>query len=818
MVKDEFNFSNLDTLNVSGNPLGQTLDARDFLVSVLYLPKLKNLFASGCKLGGDIPSFWYVTPRDRSQSTLFEFGCVRALPQKLGFATLLQLDLSGNSITAIEATMPRSLIKADLSSNHLGGHVAADGSSTGVDQALDRSWWNERRENMLSELSVLNNPALKVTVEPPAVDDCRELEAAHALTADASSFTRSSEADHFECTKLCDAPGLSYRVDIGSLDFSHLCRCLPGFAGSSRSCEPCDKDTYYIQSDHFKMKSTCQQCPANSSTEGSMQQESICSCKCAAGHYMAGASQCQADVAKGHMNLTEFKCLPCEPGRYAFQSGSTACSSLNCPAGKEVDLLQGACQACSPGFHKTSEDDARCTLCKAGHEPSRDSSECWPCPDGYYAQPGEHCQRCPDGQVTDDQQQACRWCPPLMVPVGTTCQWWPVVLSALILTLVACALFIQYLRYKRRRRLAIFASFKEQLHVLKEQALEGDEQSKRDLWQKRGDLTPECAAELERAQADVKEASELLGVACNWILQEFENESNKRMSKSEWRKITVNDQEFIVTLDGCIQICKEGDRLEPPLAWRGAQQVGVPADPNFLQMGPAVASGEAGFGYEHVCPRDGCVGASICDAIRSQGESARANRFLSWVWQYKRSVMISAIDRWKNQHGSKGQGINFWWCFGSNNQYRILQEQGDTSTEVLADIFSGKLRSVGRMLMCMDKFENSLYTSRMWCIFEIYVSSREDIAREVVLPPDFDDSEQAESITTIKELVGACKVHSENATASNENDLNGIKKLIRETSSFEAVDQAVEEALWTSLIRTLNARLSEQDHPSTTML
>lgn len=67
-------------------------------------------------------------------------------------------------------------------------------------------------------------------------------------------------------------------------------------------------------------------------------------------------------------------------------------------------------------------------------------------------------------------------------------------------------------------------------------------------------------------------------------------------------------------------------------------------------------------------------------------------------------------------------GIYLWWCVFVNNQFRMLEagiveEPGD-----LFDVFGQQLEGIGKMLMCLDNVRNGLYTSRIWCIFEVFVA------------------------------------------------------------------------------------------------
>jgi hypothetical protein len=88
------------------------------------------------------------------------------------------------------------------------------------------------------------------------------------------------------------------------------------------------------------------------------------------------------------------------------------------------------------------------------------------------------------------------------------------------------------------------------------------------------------------------------------------------------------------------------------------------------------------------------------------------------------------LSRWWEKHkivsglgeGASGEGTYIWWCVFVNNQFRMLEagiveEAGD-----LFNVFGQQLEGIGKMLMCLDKMKGSSYTTRIWCIFEVFVA------------------------------------------------------------------------------------------------
>ena len=92
-----------------------------------------------------------------------------------------------------------------------------------------------------------------------------------------------------------------------------------------------------------------------------------------------------------------------------------------------------------------------------------------------------------------------------------------------------------------------------------------------------------------------------------------------------------------------------------------------------------------------------------------------------------------ALARWWERHRiisgtSLEDGLYMWWCVFVNNQFRMLEaglveEPGD-----LFDVFGQQLEGIGKMLMCLDNMTSGQYTSRIWCIFEVFVACQRPVS------------------------------------------------------------------------------------------
>ncbi|CAE8707964.1 unnamed protein product [Polarella glacialis] len=109
---------------------------------------------------------------------------------------------------------------------------------------------------------------------------------------------------------------------------------------------------------------------------------------------------------------------------------------------------------------------------------------------------------------------------------------------------------------------------------------------------------------------------------------------------------------------------------------------------------------------------------------------------MSWSWDYKVSVLISALRRWENQGtGDHGQ-TSLWICFFVNNQYRILLEKAAMGSDDLGSVFAARLQACGRVLVLLDKLKDPVYVKRVWCVFETYQATRLKVPLQVILPEE----------------------------------------------------------------------------------
>ena len=58
----------------------------------------------------------------------------------------------------------------------------------------------------------------------------------------------------------------------------------------------------------------------------------------------------------------------------------------------------------------------------------------------------------------------------------------------------------------------------------------------------------------------------------------------------------------------------------------------------------------------------------------------------------------------------------------------------------LEDVFAENLRTIGNMVALVDKWEDPVYCTRMWTVFEQYTATRLRVPVSMILPPAQDKS------------------------------------------------------------------------------
>jgi hypothetical protein len=314
---------------------------------------------------------------------------------------------------------------------------------------------------------------------------------------------------------------------------------------------------------------------------------------------------------------------------------------------------------------------------------------------------------------------------------------------------------------------------------------------------------------------DAKESREL-GINLRFVIDVFPQEAQEKAEQlvkellPKKTQLSADEQQLL-------------HRYSTPKGWTSAiwlnQHELKVEDMTFIELSKIVAYGDVAYGKGLQCPRDGMPNCSIVDAVYPKGYSQKATLFLSWVWGYKFATALSALKNYSATHEDmRVEECFIWWCFFQNNQWRMLGDSGEKqSFDSLRAVFGTQLRNVGRMVSMLDQIEDSRYSKRLWCLFEVHVATEAEIPMEVMLP--YEAEGEMEALIArggFKKVKAAVQVDSEKATASVPEDQEGIRALIETMDgSYDTLNLVVRDSLKKSLHKQFIQALGSFDVRST---
>eukprot|EP00930_Biecheleria_cincta_P021843 TRINITY_DN16062_c0_g1_i2.p1 TRINITY_DN16062_c0_g1~~TRINITY_DN16062_c0_g1_i2.p1 ORF type:complete len:1086 (+),score=137.38 TRINITY_DN16062_c0_g1_i2:418-3258(+) len=467
--------------------------------------------------------------------------------------------------------------------------------------------------------------------------------------------------------------------------------------------------------------------------------------------------------------------LKCEANR-VFPRNHPALSldECKCAKGYQLESTSLQCRPCAAGKYKEAVGDDLCRDCSitpsgiqlTTRNEGQTSQAACRCPAGYEIDPrGTKLCRCPVGLI---EWGGCQWA---HIPIG--CGF----LALTALTVLMCVV--------RRARARAFHVFQQRLESFRK-----DENWERLHKTKAGNKTE--AAFQERIIEEVRQESMLRGVKMSYILDVFDEESQLEVDRHEWRLFSDGR---VMVKEGFINRCgneagcalweasdpirapenPDFEQMAPVIAY-GDNALGkgliCPRDGEYdcsltdaLSMNQAPPKESEASSMTHrlttanfdvirqrigvLRPTAASEGSEACDnapcinttstttnsTVRSLGKqrSGKANRFLSWAWRYKKNMVLQALRQHARKTNLNPEDICIWWCWFCNNQFRLLQEKVARSPAELQEVFGDTLKSVGRMWMCLDRIKDSLYTTRIWCVFELYIATTTDVPCDVIM-------------------------------------------------------------------------------------
>ena len=437
---------------------------------------------------------------------------------------------------------------------------------------------------------------------------------------------------------------------------------------------------------------------------------------------------------------------------YMFKNASTFNRSL-------ADWSTASLQHTSQMFRGALGFDS--PPCKPGRIPAWNGLGCQDCPSGKFAWQGaDYCEYCGQGNVPTADRSSCMPCPPSWYAplyadecVACTfprlvhedhCIWWHLPLAAVGAgcLMVSAHLFAVH---RRAKRMAKIEEVKKCLY--------------HDLW------TEEADTLTEHSQALTK-----LGLSKIAIEGHF---AEVRAVQSRVAGVSMR---YLLS-DGFAQLARERTGR---------------TDPSFMDMKSSFWLSSDPIGQHVPCPRDGRPGCALVDWIPRRDRHEQTH-FLSWTWQYRLEEVRSALNGYSP--GQAPEKVFFFMCFFTNNQFRIIVEGSEAGSTDLEKVFETNLMRIGRMVAMLDSWQEPVYLSRIWTVYEQFVASKLEIPVVFIMPEDAAVSLR-ETIDTGKAGVvdistSLCQVDAERAKAWKKEDEEKVKAMIQQTVGFKRVNQHV---------------------------
>ena len=388
------------------------------------------------------------------------------------------------------------------------------------------------------------------------------------------------------------------------------------------------------------------------------------------------------------------------------------CSTFGCPVGSNRSEAPGdpvtaaSCCTCLPHLLEDPKVKAPALACTcplhqyANHsvQDGETTVQCHSCGPGYERNPsarGAPCKECPSGTHSAGDVAACTRCPAFSKWSGAACTFdW--VLSLIVLTVVLSVVAVLVA--------TIAAAEKNRERCRQAQELQQQmEQSEREVRQLR---LQEERLRVEEAR-NQQELRELRTAQAESLRVELEQRAQRSLLAGVSMRYLLSKDFTELARDRA-----GGD------------------DPTFNDLKQAFWLDEAPIGEDVLCPRDRRLGCALVDWI-PEVDAPPQTHFMSWTWRYRLSQVQNALEMYQQQ-ATMPPNISFFMCFFVNNQFRVILEE--SSCDNLDAVFRQNLMRCGQMVAILDTWEQPVYLSRVWTIYEQFVASSLDIPVTFVMP------------------------------------------------------------------------------------
>jgi len=190
------------------------------------------------------------------------------------------------------------------------------------------------------------------------------------------------------------------------------------------------------------------------------------------------------------------------------------------------------------------------------------------------------------------------------------------------------------------------------------------------------------------------------------------------------------------------------------------------------------------------CPTDGRLGASYLDCLEGDENVGPANIMLSYGWGYTIGEIVDTLSEHCDTHYLDPKCTYVWICCLCNNQHRVAEQRRDgivVPFDEFRHIFHERMITIGRVMAIMSPWNEPLYLTRVWCIFELYTANAIGCELIITTPPK-ERKKLEDALIDYKTMDvffdALIWTKIENAEASEPNDKHRIFTMVKEGPGF----------------------------------
>eukprot|EP00435_Cladocopium_sp_Y103_P072810 s246_g41.t1 len=207
-------------------------------------------------------------------------------------------------------------------------------------------------------------------------------------------------------------------------------------------------------------------------------------------------------------------------------------------------------------------------------------------------------------------------------------------------------------------------------------------------------------------------------------------------------------------------------------------------------------------GQDVMCPKTGKLGSSYVDALQGEDHVGMSNFMLSYSWRYSVTDIVTSLVHHCQNWGREELRTYFWICCFCINQHRVkeAQDQGvNVPFEEFREAFELRVRGVGHVLALMAPWDQPVYVSRVWCVFEVFTAVNDAHCElTVILPPkEMDRFCLSISRGALDRYLWSSleQLDVQTAEASVAADKDNILRIVAQGVGFDYLNQMVRQQL-----------------------